>query len=211
MRWRMRAPSMAAVASLAALEEDVLRALPERHFAERRKLIGAFNDGEKMIAGELPHFAGKAHAAIGEENLGLADAAGIKDDLAGRGEARMVLVAEAEIEIAQRNPTSLAAPAHMNDALAIGQEARELGAGLGRRGAFETRAEAKGAGGDAEIVVHDFALARLSRQACMPSAASNAASAAAFASSLMKEASQPLRATPTISCSSSRSASPIAR
>jgi hypothetical protein len=34
------------------------------------------------------------HAAIGQQDLGLADAAGIKDDLAGRGIAGVVLVSE---------------------------------------------------------------------------------------------------------------------
>src|SRR5689334_14782374 len=104
MRSRMRAPSMRAGTVLGALEENVLRPLPERHLAERGKLLAAFGDGEEMVAGKLSHFAGKAHAAIGKENLGFADAAGVKDDLTGRGKARVVLVAKAEIEIAQRNP-----------------------------------------------------------------------------------------------------------
>src|SRR5215510_9065982 len=71
-----------------------------------------------MVAGELAHLAREMHAAIGEQDLGLADAAGIKDDLARRRIARMVLVGDAEIEIAQRHPDTLAAPAHM-DRLAL--------------------------------------------------------------------------------------------
>src|SRR5690348_7734116 len=104
MRSRMRAPSMVTDAALGTFEEDVLRPLPERHLAERRKLICSFGDGEEMVAGELPDLAGETHAAIGEEDLGLADAAGVKDDLSRRRKARVILIAEAKIEIAQRNP-----------------------------------------------------------------------------------------------------------
>src|SRR5713226_5232076 len=102
-----------------------------------------------MVASELADLAGEANAAIGDEDLGLADAARVDNDLAGRREARVVLVAEAKIKIAERDPARLAAPAHMDDALAIGQEAGELRAGLRCRYAFEARGEAERAGGDA--------------------------------------------------------------
>ncbi len=71
-----------------------------------------------MVAGELAHLAGEMHAAIGEQDLGLADAAGIEDDLARRRIAGVVLVGDAEIEIAERHPDALAAPAHV-DRLAL--------------------------------------------------------------------------------------------
>src|SRR5690349_13414246 len=116
IRSRIRAPSMTAGAFLGGLEENILRPLPEGHLAECGKLIPAFGDGEEMVAGELAHLAGKTHAAICQENLGVAVPAGIKDDLARCGKARVVLVAEAEIEVAQWDPTRLAAPAHMDDA-----------------------------------------------------------------------------------------------
>src|SRR5215472_17080986 len=66
MRSRMRAPCKP---MLGALEENVLRPLPERHLAESRKLLRSFRDGEEMVARELPDLAGKAHAAICQENL----------------------------------------------------------------------------------------------------------------------------------------------
>ena len=60
-----------------------------------------------MIAGELAHLARKMHAAIGEQNFGLADAAGIKNDLAGRRIAGVVLEADPQRELAQRSGLSL--------------------------------------------------------------------------------------------------------
>jgi len=91
--------------------------------------------GEEMAAGELADLAGEPHRAISDEELGFAQAAGIEDHLAGRRVARLVLVIEAEVEVAERNPARLAAPPHMDDALFVGQQRFELGAGL-RRGLF---------------------------------------------------------------------------
>ena len=85
-----------------------------------------------MVAGKLSDLARESHPAIGEQDLGLADAAGIEDEFARCGEACVVLVAEAEIEIAERDPAALAAPADMDDALLVGEERLELGAGLRR-------------------------------------------------------------------------------
>ena len=45
-----------------------------------------------MIACKLAHLAGETDAAIGQQDFGLADATGIKDDLAGRGIAGVVLI-----------------------------------------------------------------------------------------------------------------------
>ena len=57
-----------------------------------------------MVAGELSDLAGEADAAIGEQDLGLADAAGVEEDLARRRIARGILIAEAEVEIAELDP-----------------------------------------------------------------------------------------------------------
>src|SRR4029078_3506889 len=67
-----------------------------------------------MVAGELTHLAGEVHAAIGQQDLGLADAAGIEDDLARRRIAGVVFVCNPQIEIAERHPDPLAAPADMD-------------------------------------------------------------------------------------------------
>src|ERR1700727_2575624 len=84
----------AARVALQRFEHDVLGAVPQHVLAERTQLIAAFDHGQKMTAGELADLAGKMHAAIGEQNLGLADAAGIEDDLARRRIAGVILEAQ---------------------------------------------------------------------------------------------------------------------
>src|SRR5271170_332230 len=83
-----------------------------------------------MVAGELPHFAGETDPAIGEENLSLADAARIENDLPRRRIACMVFVANAEIIITKRNPHRFAAPADMNHAALKGKARLEGRTGL---------------------------------------------------------------------------------
>src|SRR6202030_1254427 len=97
--------------ALQRFENNVLGAVPQHVLAERTQLIAAFDHRQKMISGELADLAGEVHAAIGEQNLGLADAAGIEDDLARRRIAGVVLKAQPEIELAERNPAAFAAPA----------------------------------------------------------------------------------------------------
>src|SRR3979411_800084 len=104
-----------------------------------------------MIAGELAHLAGEMHAAIGQQDFGFADAAGIKNDLAGRGIAGVVLVRDAEIEIAERHPDPLAAPAYMDSLALERHRLTKSGAGLGRQLFFETGMERKVAGADNEL------------------------------------------------------------
>ena len=77
-------------------------------------LLGSFDDGQEVIASELPDLAGETDAAIGEQDLSLADAARVEEQLTRGGVARRVLVAEAEVQVAERNPARLAAPPHMN-------------------------------------------------------------------------------------------------
>ena len=68
-----------------------------------------------MVARELADLGSKSHATIGDQDLRLADAAGIEDHLAGRGKTGVVLVIDVEFGVAQRHPYALAAPAHMHD------------------------------------------------------------------------------------------------
>jgi hypothetical protein len=104
-----------------------------------------------MIPGELSHLAGKMHAAIGQQNLGFADAAGIKDDLAGRGIAGVVLVGDAEVEVAERHPDPLAAPAHMDRLALERHRLAECRAGPGRELFLETGVKCEVAGADNEL------------------------------------------------------------
>src|ERR1700730_2142013 len=94
-----------------------------------------------MISSERTDLARERHAAIGEQDLGFADPAWIQDDVAGRGMARMVLIPETEIELAERNPAPFAAPADMDDLRLVRQQARELRAGSRREGFFHSGLE----------------------------------------------------------------------
>src|SRR5258705_11358852 len=73
------------LASFRAGEGDVLGALPEHHATHLAELVASFDDGEEVVAGELANLAGEATGAVGEEDLGLAEAAGVEEDLAGGG------------------------------------------------------------------------------------------------------------------------------
>jgi len=58
---------------------------PQRFATEGIEILQAGRQRDEMVAGELAHLGGEADATVGEQDLGLADAAGIEDDLAGRG------------------------------------------------------------------------------------------------------------------------------
>ncbi len=66
----------------------------------------------------------------------------------------MILERQPEIEVAERNPATFAAPAHVNDAFFIGQHGAEFRAGLRCALGLEARDEFKPACFDANTV-HD--------------------------------------------------------
>src|ERR1700676_5266889 len=104
-----------------------------------------------MIACELAHLAGEMHAAIGQQDFSFADAAGIENDLARRWIAGVVFVRDTEIEIAERHPDPLAAPADM-DGLAFERHClAERRAGLRSQLFLEARLEGEGSGVDNEL------------------------------------------------------------
>lgn len=80
-------------------EPDVLRALPKHFPSQCGELVEPFRDGQEMVAGKLAHLAGKVDAAIGKQDFGFAEAAGIKDELSGRRVARGVFKSQAKIGI----------------------------------------------------------------------------------------------------------------
>src|SRR5260370_21027659 len=106
----------------------------KRQLPERPEPIEPVNDRKKMIAGKLTRLAGEANGAIGDQDLGLADPAGIEDDLARRRVACGILVSQAKVERAEGDPAGLAAPSHMDQPLPIRQQRLEPGAGLGTGG-----------------------------------------------------------------------------
>src|SRR5580698_4065302 len=104
-----------------------------------------------MIARQLTHLAGEMHAAIGQQDFRFADAAGIENDLAGRRIAGVVLVRDAEIEIAEGHPDPLAAPADV-DGLAFERHClAERRTGLRRQLLLETRLECEVSGMDNQL------------------------------------------------------------
>src|SRR4051794_11497682 len=105
-----------------------------------------------MVAGELADLAGKADRPVGEQDLRLADPARVQQYLTRCREAGVVLVAEPEVEVAERDPARLAAPSHVNDALLVRQQAAELRAGLRGRVGLEPGAQDIGPGGDGDLV-----------------------------------------------------------
>ena len=69
-----------------------------------RSVFDAIDDGQEVIPGERPDLAREAAGAVGDQQLGFAVAAGIEQHVAGGGKAGVVLEADAEVEVAQRNP-----------------------------------------------------------------------------------------------------------
>src|SRR5260370_28901197 len=96
----------------------------------RSKIFATIHDGEKMVAGKLADFAGKLYGAVREQDFGVAQSAWIKKDFTRGRMSRCIFMGQSEIKADQRNPTALAAPAHVNDLLPVGQHGAEFGAGL---------------------------------------------------------------------------------
>ena len=61
---------------------DVLRAFPQHEFAERLKMLMAFEQRKEVVAGKLAHFARKDRAAVDEQEFSFAESAGIQKDIA---------------------------------------------------------------------------------------------------------------------------------
>src|SRR5262249_25379349 len=76
---------------------------------------------------------------------------GIEDDLAGRRITRVVLVSDAEIEIAKWHPDALAAPAHMDHLAHERHGLPEGRASLGRQFLLEAGSEGEVTGADDQL------------------------------------------------------------
>src|ERR1700682_2463965 len=94
-------------------------------------MLGAVLDGGEMVARQLAHLASDNRGAVRKQDLGFADAARIQQQVSGRGVARVVLVAEVEVEVAERNPGCLSAPACLDEACLEREHGGELRASLG--------------------------------------------------------------------------------
>src|SRR3954466_8414043 len=147
---RLASQAPAARADSGELEGNVLGAFPEEGLAELGEVLVALDDGREMIARELPRLGGEVDVAVGEQDLGLGNATRIEHDLARVRIARPVLGAEAEIEVAERDPAGLAAPAHVDDARAQRQQRAEYGHRLRRCLLLEAGTERKATCGDVQ-------------------------------------------------------------
>ena len=125
------------------LEQDILGAMPEDMFAERPQLIATLRDRQEMVAGELPDLAGKLDIAIGEEELGFADAARDRgSSRPARDSSYGFRSGSPRSRSAERDPTGFAAPAHMDDALPVRHQGLKFRAGPRRQLELEPRREA---------------------------------------------------------------------
>src|SRR3954451_16098292 len=132
------------------VEHDVLGTFPQGLLTEGAQVLVALHDGEEVVAGELADDAREQAAAVRQEDLGLAEAAGVEEDLPRRRVARVVLEADADVELAERDPGRLAAPAHVDHLLLERQQLRERRARLRRALLLEARPERVWAGRDPE-------------------------------------------------------------
>src|SRR5216683_6749724 len=99
-----------------SFENDVLRAFPQDELSERRQLVGAVLDGREMVARELTHPASENRPAVGKQDLGFTDAAGIEQQLPRCRVASVILVAQDQPQVAERDPAGLPAPAGLDQA-----------------------------------------------------------------------------------------------
>src|SRR5262249_2085936 len=131
-------------------EGDVLGAVPENELAQFLQALAALDDRREVVAGELPGLTGEARVAVGEEQLGLADAARVEHELPGGWVARGVLRPDADVEVAHRDPRGLTAPARLDDLRVEREQAAERRHRLRPRLLLEPRREAEVARPDFE-------------------------------------------------------------
>src|ERR1700733_10007474 len=103
-RAKYTSPARAGEVSVAGAEDDVLCAFPQHHLAQRDQVLAARFDRQEVVSGKLHHHAGELPRAVRQQDRGLAEAAGIQQDLARPRIARVVLIAEAEFQLAERYP-----------------------------------------------------------------------------------------------------------
>ena len=99
-------------------DPDRLGALPEAapaHLAQSVVPAVVGHDGREVVGRQLADLRGRRAAAVREEDLALADAAGVDRQLAGRRMRGVVLVVEARPEVAERDPGRLAGPAAVDE------------------------------------------------------------------------------------------------
>ena len=114
-----------------SLKTMLLRAFPEHAAPELAQVLVPLDDRREVVSRERARLARERDVAVGEQELGLADAARVEDQLAGARVARRVLGADSDVEVAHRDPAALARPAHVDDLRVERQHPPERCDGLG--------------------------------------------------------------------------------
>ena len=131
-------------------ERDVLGAVPEHPPAELAQVLVPGDDRREVVPGERARLARERDVAVREQELRLAHAARVEDQLARARVAGRVLRPDADVELAHRDPPALARPADVDDLRLERQHPAKRRNGLGSRFGHEARREPKVAGGDLE-------------------------------------------------------------
>ena len=85
---------------LQCLENDWLRSEPQHPPTQLGQLFAALHDGQDVVSAERSGLAGEDGLPVGNQDLGLADPTGIKQDLPRLRDLRIVLGADADLEAA---------------------------------------------------------------------------------------------------------------
>src|SRR6201999_3716424 len=96
-------------------EGDLLRAFPEGQAPECGELLVAVDERREVVSRERTRLGAERAVSVRKEQLGLADAARVEEQLARRRVTGRVLGADPELALAPRNPVRLAAPAAVDD------------------------------------------------------------------------------------------------
>src|SRR2546426_11434055 len=96
-------------------ERDLLRPFPQHALAKLLQPLVAFEDGGEVVARQLAGLAREQRPAVWKEDLRFADAARVEQQVPRARIARVVLVPEAEVEPAKRDPCGFAAPAGLDE------------------------------------------------------------------------------------------------
>src|SRR6266852_3054149 len=123
------------------LKENILGTLPEHKLSHLAQLCSAIGNGEKVVASQLPNFASKAGAPIGEEDFCFTEAARIEQNLARSRMAGVILEAKAQIEVTQRYPGSFSTPASVYQFVAERQQLSKCCTRFWCRILFQLRSE----------------------------------------------------------------------
>src|SRR5207247_7792453 len=92
------------------LKDDVLRSVIQHAPSHLCQLLRAFDHGEEVVARELSNLTREHHVAVRKNQLRFTEAAGIPENFTGRWVARVILVADVELELSERASAAFPAP-----------------------------------------------------------------------------------------------------